>query len=142
MEGGGRAPGVGGRAGRVTGEKGLARLRQTLALARKAPARVEIDSSGRTVKFTDLQGFETTLAIDGRKIRESVFDGGDVSTKARWSKETLVIERQVDGGGRVIERYTLGLGGIRLLSFVEVRSVLQPLDFTRQFVRAESNSAQ
>jgi len=114
------------------------RLRQTLALARKAPARVEIDPGGRTVKFTDLQGFETTLAIDGRKITESVFDGGDVSTKARWSKETLVIERQVGGGGR----YTLGLGGIRLLSFVEVRSVLQPLDFTRQFVRAEQNSAQ
>jgi hypothetical protein len=137
IEGGRRPPGAGREAGRVPDEKGLRRLRQTLALARKAPARIEIDSSRKTVRFTDHQGFETTLSINGRTTRESVFEGGDVSTKAGWSDETLVIERRVDGGGRVTERYALGLGGIRLLSFVQVKSMLQPLEFTRQFVRAE-----
>jgi len=66
-----------------------------------------------------------------------VLDGGDVDTKARWDDEALVIERRVDGGGRVTERYTLGLGNIRLLSFIAVDGLQQPLEFTRQFEREE-----
>jgi hypothetical protein len=116
-------------------DKELERIRQTLALARKAPATIEIDAEGRSVKLTDRLGFETTLAIDGRRSCESVYDGSEICTRASWSDETLVIERRVDGGGRVTERYTLGLGGIRLLSFVQVDGLLQPLEFTRQFER-------
>jgi len=133
MEGG---PGYsGGRYRRGMTDKELERIRQTLALARKAPATIEIDAEGRSVKLTDRLGFETTLAIDGRRSCESVYDGSEICTRASWSDETLVIERRVDGGGRVTERYTLGLGGIRLLSFVQVDGLLQPLEFTRQFER-------
>jgi hypothetical protein len=116
-------------------DKDFERIRQTLMLARKAPAMIEIDPKGRSVKLTDRQGFETTLAIDGRKSCESVYEGGDVCTRATWSDETLVIERRVASGGRVTERYTLGLGGLRLLSFVAVQGLMQPLEFTRQFER-------
>jgi hypothetical protein len=116
-------------------DKDLERIRQTLALARKAPAELEIDAGGKQVKLTDRQGFEMTLAINGRATCESAYDGGEVCTRARWSDETLVIERRVNGGGRVVERYTLGLGGIRLLSFVSVEGLMQPLEFTRQFER-------
>jgi hypothetical protein len=135
MEGGRRYGG--GRYGRGMTDKDLERIRQTLALARKAPAQIEIDAGAKSVKLTDGQGFETSLTIDGRTSCESVYDGGEVCTKARWSDETLVIERRVNGGGRVVERYTLGLGGLRLLSFVSVVGVVQPLEFTRQFERGE-----
>lgn len=133
MEGGRRYGG--GRYSRGMTDKDLERIRQTLALARKAPAQIEIDAFGKHVKITDRQGFETTLAVDGRATCETVFDGGEVCTKARWGDETLVIERRVNGGGRVVERYTLGLGGIRLLSFVSVEGLMQPLEFTRQYQR-------
>jgi hypothetical protein len=116
-------------------EQDLARIRQTVALARRAPARIRFEEDGSRVTLTDSQGFETTLQIGGRKSRETVLDGGDVDTKARWDDETLVIERRVDGGGRVTERYTLGLGGVRLLSFIAVDGLQQPLEFTRQFER-------
>jgi len=124
---------AGDRARRGMTEKELERTRQTLALARKAPATIEIDAKGKSVKLTDRRGFETTLPIDGRRSCESAYDGSDICTRASWSNKTLVIERRVDGGGRVTERYTLGLGGIRLLSFVQVDGLLQPLEFTRQF---------
>jgi hypothetical protein len=139
MEGGRRYGGS--RYGRGMNEKDAARLHQTLNLAREAPVSIAFDSGGRLVRFTDTRGFETTLRTDGRKTRDTVFDGGDVSTRAGWDHETLVVERRVDGGGKVTERYTLGLGGIRLLSFVEVDGLLQPLDFTRQFARPDSNAA-
>jgi hypothetical protein len=118
-------------------ERDLARMHQTLLLARRAPARVEFEESGAHVKLTDSQGFETTIPINRQGVTETVFDGGDVETKARWDEETLVIERRVDGGGKVTERYTLGLGATRLLVFVEVDRLLQPLAFTRQYERVE-----
>jgi hypothetical protein len=139
MEGGRRYGGS--RYGRGMNEKDAARLHQTLNLAREAPVSIAFDSGGRLVKFTDARGFETTLRTDGKRTRDTVFDGGDVYTRAAWDHEALVVEHRVDGGGKVSERYTLGLGGIRLLSFVEVDGLLQPLAFTRQFTRPDSSVA-
>jgi len=133
MEGGRRYGG--GRYSRGMSDKELERIRQTLGLGRKAPAMIAIDAKGKSVKLTDQQGFETTLAIGGPALCESTYEGGEVCTRARWNDETLVVERRVDGGGRVLERYTLGLGGIRLLSFVSVEGLMQPLEFTRQYGR-------
>jgi len=128
-------PGYGRRTRRLD-EKGLARIHQTLELVRDPPQHLWISADGGTINLRNRSGDETTLYTDGSKFREVVEEGGDVETRAYWNAESLIIERKVDGGGKITETYGLGLDGTRLLSFVEVSGLTQPLAITRQYQTA------
>ena len=128
----------GGSRGTGLGEKDLARRRQTMDLLRDPPRRIRFGAGESTFTITDATGAETTWRIDGKKVRQPVEGGGDVETKVRWKAEALVFERTVDGGGRVTETYELGLGGTRLLVFVDLGGMMEPLASTRQYEPADS----
>jgi hypothetical protein len=134
MDGPGRRGGPGhGRRERQLDEKGLARIHQTLELLRDPPRRLRISPDGGTINLLDRSGNEMTLYTDGSKFNEAVENGGDVENKAYWKAESLIIERKVEGGGKITETYGLGLDGTRLLAFVEVSGIPQPLAITRQY---------
>jgi hypothetical protein len=116
-------------------DKELARMRQTMALARQTPEIIAIapDDSLRIV----VTGGETVaLHIGGGHVKREIEGGGEIETSAHWKSTALVVERKVKGGGKVTETYRLGLGGGRLLGFVEIAGLLQPLDFRRQYLPA------
>jgi hypothetical protein len=136
------AGGYGGRrGGRRLDEKGIARMRQTLALLHRVPRRIRIDGDS-TFSFENGSGTETTWRIGGKTMTEQVPEGGDLETKLRWKDEALVVERKVAGGGRVRESYELGLGGTRLIVFVAVDGLLQPLARTRQYLPGEAGGGE
>jgi hypothetical protein len=117
----------GGHYARTFDEKELARMRQTMDLLRDPPRRISIGAGDSTLTVTDRSGTESTWRIDKRWVRQKVEGGGDLETMARWNGEDLVIERKVDGGGRITATCRLGLGGSRLVVFVDVAGLPQPL---------------
>jgi hypothetical protein len=133
---GGGTGGYGARRPRRLDEKGIARTRQTLGLLRIVPKQIRIEGDSIFIA-TDESGAETSWRIGGKPVTEQVADEGDLETKVRWNREALVVERKVSGGGRVKESYELGLGGSRLIVFVSVEGLMQPLARTRQYVRSE-----
>lgn len=116
--------------------KDVARIRQTLELSRQVPPRVRIDRGNGTFTAIDSAGVEQTLSIGKTLETPPPGDsGGAVKTTARWKGDALVVERKVDGGGRVKESYGVGLDGSRMIVFVEVTIGLYPTASTRQYVR-------
>lgn len=133
--GGGRRFG-GGRYGRGMSEKDLARIRQTLELVRVVPVGVRISIADGTFTTIDSAGVEQTLKIGKTRVTPAVDSGGAVKTTARWKGDALVVEQKVDGGGKVVESYGVGLDGTRMIVFVELTIDLTPRSFTRQYLRA------
>ncbi len=137
--GGGRRFG-GGRYGKGMSEKDLARIRQTLELVRVVPVGVRISIAEGTFTTIDSAGVEQTLRIGKTRVTPAVDSSGVVKTTARWKGDALVVEQKVDGGGKVVESYGVGLDGTRMIVFVELTIGLTPRSFTRQYVRAEAGS--
>lgn len=108
-------------------------MRQTYGLLRHPPRTIRFDPGDSTVTLGDDSGATTTWRTDGTKYLEKVEDAGDIETRIRWASDGLVIERKVDGGGRIRENYGLGLGGKRLIVFVELDASGQELSLTRQY---------
>lgn len=125
----------GGRYGRGMSEKDLARIRQTLELVRVVPMRVRISITDGTFTAIDSAGVEQTLRIGTTRVTPAVDSGGAVKTTARWKGDALIVEQKVDGGGKVVESYGIGLDGTRMIVFVELTIGLTPRNFTRQYVR-------
>ena len=145
--GGERGPGAdiaggrrfgGGRYGRGMSEKDMVRIRQTLELLRAAPAQVRISIKDGSFTTIDSTGAEQTLRIGETVVSPPPIDsGGTVKTSARWKGDALIVERKVDGGGRVKESYGLGLDGSRMIVFVELTIGAMPRTLTRQYVKSE-----
>ncbi len=132
----------GGRYGRGMNEKDLARIRQTLELARLVPVRVRISIADGTFTTIDSAGVEQRLRIGQTRVTPAVDSGGAVKTTARWKGDALIVEQKVDGGGRIKESYGVGLDGSRMIVFVELTIGMLPRSFTRQYVRDEGDGDQ
>ena len=102
-------PGYGGRRPEFS-DKARARMRETMVLSKRVPKRIRIDAQASTFTVVDDSGSLKTLHIDGKKLEEPVEGGGTVETTVRWDHDAIVVERKVDGGGKVKTRYELGLG--------------------------------
>jgi len=138
-EGGGYSGG-GRRPGRDLSDKDLERVAQTMGLLRDPPTRLRF-SPRDSLTLSDADGSEMLLRINGKSHRESVPEGGDVETGAEWKGPDLVIERRVKGGGRVRETYQRGLEQSRLLAYVEIVGLFQPVNLRRQYQRVEGECA-
>ena len=130
-----------GRYARTLDDKDLARIRQTMDLLRDPPQLIRIGAGDSTLTVTDRSGAESTWRIDRKWVRQKVEGGGDLETLARWDGEDLVIERKVDGGGRITATCRLGLGGSRLVVFVDVAGLPQPLALRWLYDPADSAGA-
>jgi hypothetical protein len=115
-------------------------MRETMILSKRVPKRIRIDAQASTFTVVDDSGGVKTLRIDGKKLEEPLESGGTVETTARWDHDAIVIERKVDGGGKVKTRYELGLGGSRLIAFVDLDGMMQGRSFTLHYVRVPADS--
>jgi hypothetical protein len=133
------SPGYGGRHPEFS-EKARARMRETMVLSKRVPKRIRIDAQASTFTVVDDSGSVKTLHLDGKKLEEPVEGGGTVETTARWDHDAIVVERKVDGGGKVKTRYELGLGGTRLIAFVDLDGMMQGRSFTLHYLKVPPDS--
>ncbi len=132
-------PGYGGRHPEFS-DKARARMRETMVLSKRVPKRIRIDAQASTFTVVDDSGSVKTLHLDGKKLEEPVEGGGTVETTARWDHDAIVVERKVDGGGKVKTRYELGLGGTRLIAFVDLDGMMQGRSFTLHYLKVPPDS--
>ena len=111
-------------------------MRQTLELLRHPPQVIRISADSLTV--VDDSGTVTTWQINGKDLKELLEGGGELKTSVRWKGDAIRVERKVNGGGKLVETYELGLGGRRLLAFIEVAGLMQPVSLTREYQPADS----
>jgi hypothetical protein len=130
----------GGRFGSGMSEKDLARIRQTLELVRVVPVEVRISIADGTFTTIDSAGIEQTLRIGKTRVTPATDSAGAVKMTAHWKGDALIVEQKVDGGGKIVESYGVGLDGTRMIVFVELTIGLTPRSFTRQYVRAGESS--
>lgn len=136
MPGGGAAGGP--RYRRSPSAREIERMRQTIVLGHRAPARVRIDPKSKTFTTVDSSGVEESWRIGGTvevAPEDSVL--GTVETSVRWKGDALVVERRVDGGGKVRESYGVGLDATRMVVFVEISAGPFPTSFRRQYQKEE-----
>ena len=134
---GGGGPG-GSRYRRNASARDLERMRQTIVLGHRAPAQVRIDPRTKTFTTIDSMGVEESWVI-GKSVEVAPEDSvlGAVETSVRWKGDALVVERRVDGGGKVRESYGVGLDATRMVVFVEIHMGAFPTSFRRQYLKEE-----
>ncbi|HEY7027933.1 MAG TPA: hypothetical protein VH438_10025 [Gemmatimonadales bacterium] len=121
-------------------EKARSRMRETMVLSRRVPRRIRIDAQASTFTVVDDSGGVKTFQIDGKKLEEPLDGGGTVETTVKWDHDAIVIERKVGGGGKVKTRYELGLGGTRLIAFVDLDGMVQGRSFTLHYLKVPPDS--
>lgn len=132
---------TGNRYGREYNEKDLARIRQTLELGRRSAAVIRIEPDSGRFTWMDEGGGVVTWKIGGGSVTDPVVGGGAIKTRVRWKGDAVVLERKIEGGGKVVDSFGLGLDGTRLLDYVEVYIGPEPTTFTRQYVREVATPA-
>jgi len=133
---GGRGGMSGGRGGgmpqgsRVDPEK----MRRTMELAMDPKRKLTIAQSDTSVSLlTEWQHLALRFGGDGI---EEEHDWGKIKTSAGWVGYGLVVEREVDGGGKVLERYVLSPDSNQLFVVTRVemgRTGREPIEFRRVY---------
>jgi hypothetical protein len=113
---GGGFPAAGGRRGNPGGAFGgrgrggmvddPGAIRATLALARMRPERLRIELDDSTFATSDARGRRTAVPTDGEEV-ELVGEPAPVRAKVRWDDRVPTLEREVEGGGRIADRFEL-----------------------------------
>jgi hypothetical protein len=68
--------------------------------------RLTVTTEGDVISFTRSDGRVRKYRADGKKEKHQ-FDNGTVETKTKWEKEQLIMETALEGGMKVIEKYTV-----------------------------------
>ena len=95
--------GGGGRGGAIDDRSAI---QATLALARMRPERFRLELDDSTFVASDARGRRTVVPSDGTRVQLS--DGpAPVEARLRWDDRVPTLEREVDGGGRITDRFEL-----------------------------------
>lgn len=118
--GGGRPgappPDVDGRRGGGGGPSGppnMAAMRATLELASHRATRLQLELTDSVFAVAERRGRETRVPMNGDEVDLDATEP-TVRAKVSWDDRRPRLERRVDGGGRVVDRYET-LGPDRLL---------------------------
>ena len=149
--GGGRPPGgmggmgdrggmPGGPGGRPQGSRvDFEKMRRTVDLAMDTRRSFTIVQSDTSVSFLTEWQQPLALRFGGDRVEEE-FEWGKIKISAGWVGYGLVVERQVDGGGKVLERYVLSPDSNQLFVVTRVemgRTGREPIEFRRVYDQAE-----
>ena len=109
-----------------------------MQLAIDPKRRFSISQADSSIRFATAWQGPIEFRFDGSEFKQE-FDWGALKTKAGWIGRGLVVEREIDGGGKVIERYTLSTTTDQL--FVVTRLEMggrarEPIEFRRVYDRA------
>lgn len=113
--GGGR----GGMGGGAPSEADMRRMQQTRRMATPPPRSLVVEHHDSTVAIRNAGRRSIELLTNWEKVRQEIEDDGELDTRARWQDRALQVEREVHGGGKVTQSYSLSSDGERML--VETR---------------------
>jgi hypothetical protein len=77
----------------------------TIQMARETVVRLAIAMDDSSVTITSDLGQSLRLHTDGRKLDQEMGQGWKTETRACWNGRQLLVEREVDRGGKLTERY-------------------------------------
>lgn len=93
--------------------------RELVALAIRAPERLELSEQGDTVALTADSAAAIALRTNGKKVKWLTADSVKVETRAAWENGRLVVQHDVHDAGKVSYTFYLSPDGSQL--FVAVR---------------------
>jgi hypothetical protein len=132
--------GMGGRGGMPQGSRiDPEKMRLTMQLALDARRKFTIVQTDTSVSFLTEWRQSPALRFGGDEIEEEQ-NLGNIKTSAGWVGYGLVVERKVDGGGTVLERYVLSPDSDQLFVVTQVemgQTGREPLEFRRVYDPAE-----
>ena len=104
------------------------------AQLRRAVQRFTIDQPDSTIVFA-YPDRELALFLDGESHKDVVGEDLEIEYRAWREGATLVIERQREGGTKLIERYTVheGTGRLHVLTRLEGDRLPRPVSFVRVY---------
>jgi len=94
------------------------------------------------IRITYSTDREIVLTADGKKVKTET-ERGEVSTKAKWKKDKLVVEKRTDRG-KVVESYLVGARGQQLYVTVEMSGMgpMGSISFRRVYDPVAGESAE
>jgi hypothetical protein len=136
--GGGMRGGRGGMGGGMDPEK----MRQTTEMVRQAAQCIGLQQGDSTVTLMFDQQRSLVLHIDGRELEQELPAGTKMEIRAGWKGRYFVVEREIDGGGKITEEYTIssGTGQLYVITRLELNDRMpQPLEFRRVYDTASES---
>ena len=143
--GGGKGGGRGGGRGRGGGSGGVgidpARLRETMDMVREAVRRIDVQQRDSTVTIIYDQGSANLLYTDGRKLEQELRGGAKMEIRAGWKGKYFIVEREIDGGGKITEEYMIltDTDQLYVITRLEIDRMPQPLEFRRVYDAASGS---
>jgi hypothetical protein len=144
--GGGKGGGRGGRGGRGGGGSGGGgidpeRMRETMSMVREAVRRIDLQQGDSTVTIIYDLGRASLLYTDGRKLEQELRGGAKMEIRAGWKGEYFIVERKIDGGGKIKEEYMIptGTGQLFVITRLEIDRMPQPIEFRRVYDAASDS---
>jgi len=88
-----------------------------------------------SVTITSDLGQSLLLHTDGRKLDQEMGQGWKTETRACWNGRDLVVERKVDRGGKLTERYFRPslTGQLYVVTQIENGQMAEPIMFRRVY---------
>jgi len=115
------------------------KMRQTMQLAMDPKRRFSIEQADSIVEIATGWREPFVIRFDGKELKRK-YDWGELKVKAGWLGRGLVIEWDVDGGGKVRERYSLSTTTDQLFVVTRVELERGPVEFRRVYDPAEEPS--
>jgi hypothetical protein len=85
----------------------MERMREFMQMAMQTVQQMELVHDDSSVTITYLNQPALTLATNGKKWKQETDQGTEIEYKAEWKNEELRVERKIDGGGTIKERFLL-----------------------------------
>ena len=107
-----------------------------MQLAMDAPTTLLISHDDSTVTLVEVAIADTIrLRTNGKKIKEKVEGAGDLEIKAEWKDDGLILERKVDGGGKVTETFFRSSDNRQMMVIVKLETSRspKPVEFRRVY---------
>lgn len=136
-----RPPGAPGQ--RPPGEPGgerRERFQQGFALILQNSVAFKISESDSTLTLVGAEGIERVLTPDGQDRVRRIEGLGNVTVKARWKGDKLVVERTLETGAKITETFELAAEGRQLHIELKISGGPRTIEFRRVYdARAEGD---
>jgi len=134
---GGRRPTGGARPGGAASEAQLQAMQRTRQLIQRSRMRLVVSQDDSTLTLVYGRGDSLRIDANGRKLEQDLGEDFKIENKGEWKGKEFVLERRVENGGKITERYFLSPERDRLhvITSVELGRMARPIEFHRVYDR-------